>query len=117
MEHVDFNLNVLFIYFFRIPVEAKGDGDLMNALSIENTLTKEKKDLKVNGLFYAIGHVPNTTLLALEKGGKSQLEVDESGYIVVKAGTSLTSVEGVFAAGDVQDKRYRQAVTAAGYNL
>ena len=69
---------------------------------------------KVNGLFYAIGHVPNTKLLSKQDKGPLQLDVDETGYIIVKAGTSLTNVEGVFAAGDVQDKRYRQAVTAAG---
>lgn len=71
-------------------------------------LTGEQKDLPVNGLFYAIGHEPATGLV------RSQLQTDEDGYIVTVPGTTQTSVKGVFAAGDVQDKRYRQAITSAG---
>ncbi|TPX50365.1 hypothetical protein SeLEV6574_g00949 [Synchytrium endobioticum] len=94
-------------------LEAKGDGKLLKALTIQDTQTKDERNLNVNGLFYAIGHSPNTAIL---KGidGKSQVELDSDGYIRVQAGTSYTNVEGVFAACDVQDKRYRQAVTAAG---
>ncbi|ORX83044.1 thioredoxin reductase [Anaeromyces robustus] len=91
-----------------VPVEAKGDGKLLNAVTLENVKTKEKSDLQVNGLFYAIGHKPNTEIF------KGQLELDNNGYIVTKPGTSYTSVEGVFACGDVQDTRYKQAITAAG---
>lgn len=65
-------------------------------------------DLKVSGLFFAIGHEPATKFL----GG--QLELDADGYVITKPGTTHTSVKGVFAAGDVQDKKYRQAITAAG---
>ncbi len=64
--------------------------------------------MEANGLFYAVGHDPATALV------KGQLHTDEDGYIVTKPGTSFTSVPGVFAAGDVQDKRYRQAITSAG---
>ena len=71
-------------------------------------LTGEERDLPINGLFYAIGHEPATAL------ARNQLQTDEDGYIVTVPGTTQTSVKGVFAAGDVQDKRYRQAITSAG---
>ncbi|KAJ2721194.1 thioredoxin-disulfide reductase [Coemansia sp. Benny D115] len=88
--------------------EAKGDGKQLTHVELTDAKTGEKRDLEVSGLFYAIGHTPNTAFL----GG--QLETDETGYLVVKPGTSLTNVKGVFAAGDVHDKHYRQAITAAG---
>lgn len=90
------------------PVEAKGDGDLLQSIEYKDTRSGETKSLPVNGLFYAIGHEPATTLV------KDQLELDADGYIKTVPGTSLTSVKGVFAAGDVQDKKYRQAITSAG---
>ncbi|KAI8833891.1 hypothetical protein BC829DRAFT_422422 [Chytridium lagenaria] len=96
-----------------VPVEAKGNGKVLESLEVEDTKTGERRSLAVNGLFYAIGHVPNTSFL-VDENGKSQIELDDAGYIKVQAGTSYTNVEGVFAAGDVQDRRYRQAVTAAG---
>lgn len=88
--------------------EAKGNGKLLDNLSIYNNKTKETKDLQVNGLFYAIGHIPATQIFA------KQLDTDDQGYILTKPGTAETSIPGVFAAGDVQDKRYRQAITSAG---
>ncbi|KAJ1946226.1 thioredoxin-disulfide reductase [Linderina macrospora] len=88
--------------------EAKGDGDLLTSVELKDAKTGETRDLEVSGLFYAIGHTPNTAFL------NGQLETDESGYLLVQPGTSLTNTKGVFAAGDVQDKRYRQAITAAG---
>ncbi|KAL5632676.1 hypothetical protein ACGC1H_005581 [Rhizoctonia solani] len=91
-----------------VAVECKGNGDLLNSLRIKDTKTGEEKDLQVNGLFYAIGHEPATALV------RDQLQTDEDGYILTVPGTSQTNVKGVFAAGDVQDKRYRQAVTSAG---
>jgi thioredoxin reductase (NADPH) len=75
---------------------------------IKNVKSMEVKEISVAGIFYAIGHTPNTQAF------KGQIDLDESGYIKVKEGTQATSVEGVFAAGDVQDHKYRQAVTAAG---
>lgn len=91
-----------------VAVECQGDGDLLNNLRIKNIVTGEEKDLPVNGLFYAIGHEPATALV------RGQLQTDPDGYIVTVPGTTQTSVKGVFAAGDVQDKRYRQAITSAG---
>ena len=91
-----------------VAVECQGDGDLLNNLRIKNIVSGEEKDLPVNGLFYAIGHEPATQLV------RGQLQTDPDGYIVTVPGTTQTSVKGVFAAGDVQDKRYRQAITSAG---
>jgi thioredoxin reductase (NADPH) len=90
------------------PVDVFGEGDRLGGLKIQNTQTGELGEIQVKGLFYAIGHTPNTSLF------EGQLELDEVGYIVTKPGSVETSVEGVFAAGDVQDHEFRQAVTAAG---
>ena len=91
-----------------IPVETKGDGNLLKSVVIKDVVTGEVKELPANGLFYAIGHKPNTDPFV------GQLDLDEQGYIKTVPGTTRTSVEGVFAAGDVQDKVYRQAISAAG---
>ncbi|KAH8114786.1 thioredoxin reductase [Phellopilus nigrolimitatus] len=91
-----------------VALECKGDGRVLNALSIKNTVTGKEDDLEVSGLFYAIGHEPATVMV------RGQLQTDSDGYIVTVPGTAQTSVKGVFAAGDVQDKRYRQAITSAG---
>ncbi len=80
----------------------------MTGLKLRNVQTEEIKEHDFTGLFIAIGHTPNTSLF------KNQLELDQNGYLVVTAGTTRTSVEGVFASGDIQDHVYRQAVTAAG---
>jgi thioredoxin reductase (NADPH) len=81
---------------------------LMTGLKIKNVKTGEEETLDANGLFYAVGHDPATALF------KDQLKMDEDGYLITEPGRGLTSVEGVFAAGDVQDKKYRQAITSAG---
>lgn len=80
----------------------------VEAVRIKNTKTGEKTEVPVRGFFVAIGHQPNSDIF------KGFLEMDEAGYIKTIPGTSKTNIEGVFAAGDVQDKIYRQAVTAAG---
>lgn len=85
-----------------------GEDGLMSHLVVRNNKTGEEETVEANGLFYAIGHDPATALV------KGQLDMDEDGYIKTVPGTTTTNVEGVFAAGDVQDKRYRQAITSAG---
>lgn len=96
------------VHFNTVPTECIGNGSLLTEVATRNTKTGENTAIEANGLFYAIGHVPATSLL------KGQVDLDETGYIVTVPGTTQTSVEGVFAAGDVQDKRYRQAITSAG---
>jgi thioredoxin reductase (NADPH) len=85
-----------------------GDGSLLRELTIKNNATNEESKLAVNGLFYAIGHDPATSLV------KGQVDLDDEGYIITVPGSTETNIPGVFAAGDVQDKRYRQAITSAG---
>ncbi|KAF2400204.1 thioredoxin reductase [Trichodelitschia bisporula] len=84
------------------------DRGLMTHLKVKNVQTGQEEVLDARGLFYAVGHDPATQLF------KGQLAMDEDGYLITEPGRGLTSVEGVFAAGDVQDKRYRQAITSAG---
>lgn len=81
---------------------------LMTGMRIKDLKSGETENIKANGLFYAVGHDPATALV------KGQVECDAEGYILTKPGTTYTNIEGVFAAGDVQDKRYRQAITSAG---
>ncbi len=87
--------------------EVLGEGRV-TGLRLRDTETGERSDLEVTGAFVAIGHTPNTRLF------EGQLELDDGGYVVTKSGSTRTSVDGVFAAGDVQDHVYRQAITAAG---
>lgn len=87
--------------------EVKGD-DVVRTVALKNVQTGKLEEREAGGVFFAIGHNPNTGFL----GG--QLETDEKGYLRVEKGGTRTSIEGVFAAGDVQDAVYRQAVTAAG---
>jgi thioredoxin reductase (NADPH) len=88
--------------------EILGDDNGVNGVRIINNQTKEKKVLSIEGFFLAIGHKPNTEIF------KGKLNMDEAGYIKVVPGSTKTNVEGVFAVGDVADKVYRQAITAAG---
>ena len=87
--------------------EEKTNG-LMTHLKIKNVESGEEQTIDANGLFYAVGHDPATNLV------KTQVDCDSEGYVKTTPGTSYTSIKGVFAAGDVQDKRYRQAITSAG---
>ncbi len=88
-------------------VEILGENKVTGVV-VQDTLTGERRELDVSGLFVAIGHEPRTDLV------RGQLELDDAGYIVVQGRTTLTSVPGVFAAGDAVDHTYRQAITAAG---
>ena len=87
--------------------EVLGD-QVVEGLRIFNNKTLEKTDIAITGLFIAIGHTPNTAIF------KGQLTMDETGYLITSGKSSKTNLPGVFAAGDVQDKEYRQAITAAG---
>jgi len=87
--------------------EVLGDKQL-EQVRVQNNQTNEEQLLPAKGLFYAIGHTPNTSFL------DAALESDDTGYLKTAAGTTHTNIPGVFACGDVQDKHYRQAVTAAG---
>ena len=82
--------------------------DYLTGARLKNIKTQEVREMEVMGLFYAIGHIPNTSIF------NGQLDLDGAGYIKLKPGTQETNIEGVFAAGDVHDHKYRQAVTAAG---
>ncbi|MDS1347397.1 thioredoxin-disulfide reductase [Planktothrix agardhii] len=95
------------VHWHTQALDVYGNGKL-GGIKIKNNQTGEQQDLPVQGLFYAIGHTPNTQIF------QGQLELDEVGYIVTKHGTPETSVEGVYAVGDVQDHEFRQAITAAG---
>ncbi|MES2526015.1 MAG: thioredoxin-disulfide reductase [Bdellovibrionota bacterium] len=87
--------------------EIKSNEGGVNGIVVENLKTGKKEDRATDGLFYAIGHTPNTSFL------KGQIDTDEHGFIVTKNGPE-TNIPGVFACGDVQDSYYRQAITAAG---
>ena len=80
----------------------------VEAVRVKNNQTGETREISIKGFFVAIGHTPNTEIF------KPYINMDEQGYIITKPGTAYTNVEGVFCAGDAQDKVYRQAVTAAG---
>ena len=89
-------------------IEVKGDDKGMNSVILKNLKTGAQSEKKLQGLFLAIGHKPNTDLF------KGILDMNEVGYLKTKLGSTYTNIPGVFAAGDVQDPTYRQAITAAG---
>jgi len=101
------NASNIKVYWNTETDEILGD-KTVTGVRIKNNKSGEKKEIPVNGFFVAIGHQPNSEIF------KSFIDMDDAGYIKTIPGTSKTNIEGVFAAGDVQDKIYRQAVTAAG---
>ena len=107
MQHRVINTPNIEILYNTETLEIVGDQGV-NGVRIKNNLSGEESKLNVTGFFVAIGHTPNSQIF------KGQLNMDAEGYIQTIAGSSKTNIEGVFACGDVQDKTYRQAVTAAG---
>ena len=105
-ERIQKNEKIEFIWNNEIE-EILGN-EKVNGVKLNNVITNERINLPLDGVFIAIGHRPNTSLV------NGKLEIDSHGYIITKSGTTQTSVSGVFAAGDVQDKLYRQATTAVG---
>lgn len=88
--------------------EVLGDGNVVTGIRVKDNATGDLKDIPATGFFVAIGHKPNTDIF------KGQLDMDDTGYLLTQGKTSKTNLPGVFACGDVQDKDYRQAITAAG---
>ncbi|TRZ43487.1 thioredoxin-disulfide reductase [Robertkochia solimangrovi] len=107
MQHRVENTPNLDVRYFSEIDEVLGE-QVVEGIRMVNNQTGEKEVVPVTGLFIAIGHKPNTDIF------KGQLEMDETGYIITKGKSTKTSKPGVFACGDVQDKEYRQAITAAG---
>jgi thioredoxin reductase (NADPH) len=107
MQHRVKNLPNIEIRYNTEIEEVLGD-QVVEGLRIVNNRTGEKEEITITGLFIAIGHKPNTDIF------KGQLEMDATGYLITKGKSTKTSKPGVFASGDVQDKEYRQAITAAG---
>jgi thioredoxin reductase (NADPH) len=108
MQHRVMNTPNVEIHWNTETEEILGDDQGVNAVRVVNNKTGERKVIPIQGFFLAIGHKPNTDIF------RKYLDMDETGYIKVKPGTTHTNVEGVFAVGDAADKVYRQAVTAAG---
>lgn len=107
MQHRVNNTQNLKVLYNTEVDEVLGE-QVVEGLRMVNNVTGEKEEIKITGLFIAIGHKPNTDIF------KGQLDMDETGYLITKGKSTKTNKPGVFASGDVQDKEYRQAVTAAG---
>jgi thioredoxin reductase (NADPH) len=93
---------------YNTEIEEVLGSNVVEGVKVFNNISGEKEVIEVTGVFVAIGHKPNTDIF------KGILDMDETGYLTTKGKSTKTNVPGVFAAGDVQDKEYRQAVTAAG---
>lgn len=107
MQHRVKNIENIDIRYFTEIDEVLGDM-VVDGIRVVNNQTGEKEEIPITGLFIAIGHKPNTDIF------KGQLDMDDAGYLITEGKSTKTNLPGVFASGDVQDKEYRQAVTAAG---
>lgn len=107
MQHRVTNTSNIDLRYYSEVDEVLGE-NVVEGLRIKNNQTGETDEIAITGLFIAIGHEPNTSIF------KGQLNMDEAGYLITEAKSTHTNLPGVFASGDVQDKEYRQAVTAAG---
>ncbi|WP_026838931.1 thioredoxin-disulfide reductase [Gillisia sp. JM1] len=107
MQHRVTNTKNIDLRYNTVIDEVLGE-QVVEGLRMVNNVTGEKEEIAITGLFIAIGHKPNTDIF------KGQLEMDDMGYLITKGKSTKTNLPGVFASGDVQDKEYRQAVTAAG---
>lgn len=107
-ERVMHNPKIIVVFNTEVTEILGADVGHVVGVKLNNTVTQEKSEMPIDGVFAAIGHEPNVVLF------KDALEFDEKGYIATKGKTSETSISGVFVAGDVADARYRQAITAAG---
>lgn len=102
------NTENITVHYYTETQEILGDGQNVTGVRVKNNQDGTEKTLDVSGFFVAIGHHPNTELF------KGFLDMDETGYLITKADSTQTNIEGVFACGDVQDTQWRQAITAAG---
>lgn len=107
MQERVFNAPNIEVHWNTETVEVLGD-KVVEGVKVKNNQDGSESTIAITGFFVAIGHKPNTDIF------KGVLDMDEQGYLITKSGSTYTNIEGVFAAGDVQDKHYRQAVTAAG---
>ena len=96
------------IMFNTSTQEVLGDGQVIHSILTKNNISGELKEIPATGFFVAIGHIPNTDIF------KPYLDMDETGYIINKSGSTKTNIDGVFVSGDAADHTYRQAITAAG---
>lgn len=96
------------IMFNTLTQEVLGDGQVVHSILTKNNISGELKEIPATGFFVAIGHIPNTDIF------KPYLDMDETGYIINKSGSTKTNIDGVFVSGDAADHTYRQAITAAG---
>jgi len=108
MTHRVMNTPNIEVKFNHELIRIEGENNLVESAVVINNISNETSSIYVHGIFIAIGHKPNTDIFV------NQLNTDENGYIITEKGSTITNIPGVFAAGDVQDHIYRQAITAAG---